>query len=176
MFRYVFRVTILLVRIWLKPKRLTILDTSIINGRVMLGDVDFNVHLNNGLIQTSMDFGRYDLLIRAGILQFVIKEKWRPIAGSTLIAFRKSLPLFAAYAIHSRIIGWDDKWVYFEQKIVYQGKIAVHAFIRALMRGPKGNIPPSEIALKLGVNPESPALPQMVTEWQKADALMLQKG
>jgi hypothetical protein len=52
--------------------------------------------------------------------------------------------------------------VYFEQKIVYQGKIAVHAFIRALMRGPEGNIPPSEIALKLGVNPESPALPQMV--------------
>jgi hypothetical protein len=55
----------------------------------MLGDVDFNVHLNNGLIQTSMDFGRYDLLIRAGMLQFVTKEKWRPIAGSTLIAFRK---------------------------------------------------------------------------------------
>lgn len=176
MFRYASRFATLLVRIWLKPKRLTILDTSIINGRVMPGDVDFNAHLNNGLIQTSMDFGRYDLLVRAGILKFVLKEKWRPIAGSTLIAFRKSLPLFAAYAIHSRIIGWDDKWVYFEQKIVYQGKIAVHAFIKALMRGPKGNVPPPEIASKLGVNPESPGLPQLVTEWQKADALMIPKG
>lgn len=175
MFRYVFRLIFLLVRIFLKPKKLAMSDTSIIKGRVWPGDVDINIHFNNGLILTKMDFGRFDLLIRVGILKLVMKEKWHPIAGSTLIVFRKALPLFASYEIHSQIIGWDDKWVYFEQKIIYKEKLAVHSFIKGLVRGPKGNVPPSEITLKLGTSTISPDLPQIIKEWANADKLISEK-
>ncbi len=75
MFRYLFRFIFLLVCIFLKPKKLAISDTSVIKSRVWLCGIDFNTHLNNSLTQTTIDFGRYDLLIRVGILQLALKEK-----------------------------------------------------------------------------------------------------
>jgi acyl-CoA thioesterase FadM len=175
MFRYIFRLILLQVSIFLKPKKLAVSDTSIIKGRVWPGDADFNIHMNNGLMQTSMDFGRHDLFIRTGLFRLAMKEKWRPTAGSTLIVFRKSLPLFASYRIHSRFIGWDDKWVYLEQKIIYKEKIAAHSFLKGLVRGSKRNIPPSEALSKLGFSTTSPALPEMIKEWNRAEFLMQEK-
>lgn len=172
MFRYMFKLLFLMIRILFKPGKLAIHDISVIKGRVWPCDADFNMHLNNGLIQKNMDFGRYDLMIRVGIFQLAFKEKWHPIAASAFIVYRKALPLFAVYEIHTQIIGWDDKWVYFDQKIIYKEKMAAHSIIKGLVRGPKGNIHPSEVASKLGITSISPALPQIIEEWAKADLLM----
>lgn len=174
MFLYSIGVIFLLIRIAFKPGKLTIDDTSIIKRRVSLRDADFNIHMNNGNLQTNLDFGRYDLLIRMGVLKLAWNEKWRPIAGSTLIVFRKSLPLFASYEIHSHINCWDEKWIYFEQKVFYKKQLTAHAYIKALLRGPKGNITPAEIASKIGIERESSPMPEAIAQWKKADDLLIQ--
>jgi hypothetical protein len=50
----------------LRAPRIGLLEESAVGFRVLPGDLDVNVHLNNGRYLALMDLGRFDLLIRAG--------------------------------------------------------------------------------------------------------------
>ncbi|MCP4134349.1 MAG: thioesterase [bacterium] len=164
---YCLRVIIGLIEVLIKPGRLEPLETSIIKRWVLLSDCDFNLHLNNGKVQTSMDYGRNDLLIRAGLVKHVIKEKWRPMVGSSIITYKKSLALYSLYELHTKIKCWDEKWVYLEQSIYHKGALAAQAYIKALLRGPNGNVPPAELIKKLGIEIDSPPIPEAIIQWNK---------
>ena len=53
----------------LRVPRIGLLDESAVGFRVLPGDLDVNVHLNNGRYLALMDLGRFDLLIRGGLLR-----------------------------------------------------------------------------------------------------------
>ena len=169
MFRYICRTIILLFRILFKPGNLNFTDTSIITWRVLPGDLDLNLHLNNGAVMTIMDFGRHDLSIRTGCLKHVIKDAWRPIIGSSMIKFLKSLPPYAVFELHSSINCWDEKWLYYEQKIMYKGEFIGRALLKGIFRNSKGIIPPDEIALTLGFLEKSPPMPKVIQQWKKME-------
>lgn len=89
--------------------------------RVLPHDIDVNLHLNNGRYWQLMDVNRMEWLLRARVLQIILKNGWKPILGSTAIQFRRELRLWETAVVSTRLVGWDDRWVYLEHRIETTG-------------------------------------------------------
>src|SRR6478672_13439092 len=86
--------------------------------RVLPTDIDIAMHVNNGMYLSLMDLGRFDLMARSGTWKAMRRRGWTPVVAGETIAFRRSLQLWQQYTIESKIIGLDEKAIYFEQRMV----------------------------------------------------------
>jgi acyl-CoA thioesterase FadM len=136
--------------------RLGVLDTGVRRFIVWPNDLDLNLHMNNGRFLTVMDLGRFDLTFRTGLGGLMLKRRWRPVVGSAKIRYRRSLDPFQRFELHTRLLAWDDKWFYLEQRFLRHGDLYAEAFVKALFKGPEGTVSPREMATLLGLSPESP--------------------
>ena len=103
---------------------LGILDESVVTFRVWPTDLDLNGHMNNGRYLTLMDLGRIDLMARSGLARVALRRGWRPVVGSATIRFHRALKLFHRYELKTRVVGWDAKWFYIEQRFEREGAVA----------------------------------------------------
>ncbi|MCP2370178.1 acyl-CoA thioesterase FadM [Agromyces terreus] len=133
-------------------------------------DLDVNRHMNNGVYFSIMDVARFDMLVRTGVWRTMRERAWYPVVASETITFRKSLQLWQRFTIESRIMGYDDKAVYLEQRYVRPAadgtpEIYAQGFIRArFLRKTGGVVPVSELIEAFGA-PSSGGLPEWVERW-----------
>jgi acyl-CoA thioesterase FadM len=134
-------------------------------------DLDINRHMNNGVYFSIMDVARFDMLVRSGVFDIMRAKDWYPVVASETITFRKSLSLWQRFTIESRILGYDDKAVYLEQRFVRPGpdrrpEIYAQGLIRArFLRKQGGTVPVSELIEAFGAPPASDELPDWVVRW-----------
>lgn len=131
--------------------RMDLFDTSSITFRVLPHDIDINMHMNNGKYLSVMDFGRTHLLTRVGLLSLAMKNRWQPLIGSADIEFLKSIMLFERYTLKTKMLGWDKKWFYLEQRFEKDNTICAVGRVKGLLRGKNGNIKPEDILHQLGM-------------------------
>ena len=147
--------------------RLGILDECVITMRVWPNDVDLNMHMNSGRYLSMMDIGRVEILARTRMLRPALKRGWRPLVSATLIRYKKSLLPFERFTVRSRVVCWDEKWIYFEHILERRGEVAAHAYVRGLLRGKSGNVKPHELLELAGVpSMQSPEMPEAVAAWK----------
>ncbi len=158
----------------INKKTLGLLDISSVAFRVWPNDLDINGHMNNGRYMTLLDLGRFDLLFRIGLFWPAFRKHWNPILGSSQIRFRRSLTLGQKFSMHTRIICWDEKWVYLEQRIESQGHLVTIAYLKGIFRGPQGNIPMQEVLTCIPYKEASPLMPDSLKMWLEAEAKMAQ--
>lgn len=144
-----------------------ILDESVITLRVWPTDLDLNLHMNNGRFLSVMDVGRMDLFARSGLLLPALRRGWFPILGEAKIRFLRPLAPFARFNLRTRILAWDEKWIYMEQIFERSGEIAAVAYVRGLFRGKGGNVAPSDIAALRNHAIASPEPPDVVRRWRE---------
>jgi acyl-CoA thioesterase FadM len=156
----------LLRRPWRKPVHG--LDTTVVQMRVWPLDLDFNRHVTNGRYFTLADVARMDYVLRSGAFRVALRRKALPIVGDAWGKFRRELKLFESFEIHTRMLGWDEKWNYLEHRFVREGRVVGVVVMRGLFRAAKGVVPPEEFARELGVDMHSPALPQWMQEWSES--------
>jgi hypothetical protein len=78
--------------------------------------------------------------------------------------------MFNKIEMRTRLLGWDARFIYMDQTMWVRGDCTSQALIRsAITMGKRGIVPPAEMAVALGLPPESPALPAWVTDWITAD-------
>jgi acyl-CoA thioesterase FadM len=164
-FRFVFVLITSLFRRALGP-----LDESIHAFRVWPHDLDVNGHMNNGRYLTIMDLGRVDLILRTGLGRMAWKHGWSPLVGSATIRFRRSLDPFQRYQLKSRILCWDEKWFFIEQRFERRGELIAAGLVKGLLRGRNGNIPTAEVLRSVGAEMVSPEMPEAVRLWQRSEA------
>ena len=152
-----FRLFLLLIKLIRKPS-LGLLDTSVLKLRVLPNDLDINMHMNNGRYLSIMDLGRVDIMHRIGLMEHIITNRWSPVVGHLHMRFRRPFKLFQQYELSSRIVSWDEKWVYIEQTFICNHKIHAVGLVQGLIRGKEGNIPSSQILELLGLNQPPPVL------------------
>jgi acyl-CoA thioesterase FadM len=145
--------------------RLAPLDESIINLRVWPNDLDLNVHLNNGRYLSLMDLGRLDLAARTGIARAAIKGRWRPMVAAVTLRYRRPLPPFARYQLRTRLLGWDTKFFFMEQRFYLNQTLCAHAVVKGLFMGPQDKISPAQVTHAVGYDGPSPSLPSEVLAW-----------
>lgn len=167
-----FRLLKTLIRFLLFPKRMDLLGISTVHFRCWPNDLDTNLHMNNGRYMTLLDLGRLDLLLRTGAAAPAFRRKWNPVLAAVQMRFRKPLNLFQRFSIETRIVTWDSKFIYLEQKILRKGNLVTHAFLKGAFVGPKGTVPMTELMDILGYKPLPPPLPEEMRIWSEAEAAM----
>jgi acyl-CoA thioesterase FadM len=153
-------------------KRLGHWDVARTNFRVLPTDLDILKHMNNGVYLSIADIGRFDLLTRTGVWAIFKKNGWYPVVASETISFRKSLELWQTFVVESRILGFDERAVYVEQRFTVDGEIYTQAFIRGrfLKRG-GGVVTIQELLDAVGPAPTAVTVPTWLLEWG-ADAAL----
>jgi acyl-CoA thioesterase FadM len=129
-----FRLIWALFRSRLKPK-IGPLEEASFAMRVWPNDLDLNVHMNSGRYVSLMDVGRVEILGRMRVLWKVFGRGWRPMVGGSTIRYRRSLSPFQRFIVRTRIVCWDEKWLYFRQVIESHGEVYAIAFVRGLLHG-----------------------------------------
>lgn len=156
--------------------RLHALDESVLTFRVWLNDLDINGHVNNGRYMTLMDLGGLDLMARGGLFKFLLKHKWRPIIASVMMRYKHALRPFQKYQLRTRLLCWDQKWFFAEQRFERGGEIVAIGLVRGLFRGPTGNVAPAEVFKALAYQVDSPPVPGSVAMWLQAETLLLSEA
>jgi acyl-CoA thioesterase FadM len=164
----------LIAAIW-RPS-VDMMNWSSIPIRIWPHDLDLNLHANNGRILTISDVGRIDMALRAGLFTKCLKRGWRPVVASSTIRYRRSLAAFRQYELQSRVLTWDEKWVYFEHRFVRDGEIAVSMIVKGGFLGSTGMVPPEKINALLGLDAVAPTHPEWLTQWQLAEEGMRQSA
>jgi acyl-CoA thioesterase FadM len=148
--------------------RIGVLDTARLRMRVWPGDLDLNFHANNGRYLTMADLGRLDWFRRTGLLQIALRQRAQPLVGDALAKFRRDLRLFQTFEMHTRFLGWDERWGFLEHRFVRGGRVLGVVVIRGMFRNAAGPLKPDELVSTLGVAHDSPPLPEWVLSWHRA--------
>lgn len=167
-----FRLLKTLLLYLLRPRRIDVLGESVVSFRVWPNDLDTNLHMNNGRYMTLLDLGRLDLLLRVGLARKTFRREWNPVLSAVQLRFRKPLNLFQKFRIRTRIVTWDEKFVYLEQRIMKGDRLVTHAYLKGAFLGPRGTVPMAEVVALIGPVPEPPPLPPAFAEWLRAEGAM----
>jgi acyl-CoA thioesterase FadM len=106
-------------------------ETTRIRMRVWPLDLDPNRHVTNGRYFTLADIGRMDYVLRTGAFRVALRHRAVPIVGDAWGKFRRELKLFESFEIHTRMLGWDDKWSFVEHRFVRDGRVVGVVVMRA---------------------------------------------
>ena len=153
------RLLILIIRSFGKPT-LGLLESSVLKLRVLPNDLDLNMHMNNGRFLSIMDLGRTDLVLRNGLIDHVVQKRWMPIVGNIHMRYRRPLKPFQKYELITRVVSWDEKWIFMEQIFSSNNKVVAIGLVKGLLRGPEGNIPNATLMEALNHDAEAPDLPE----------------
>lgn len=151
-------------------------DVSSVPLRALLTDVDIAWHINNGQYFGLFDLGRFDLMDRTGLWKECRKRQWLPVVQAEQIAFRRSVEFGQKFSVETRFLGFDERAMWFEQRIVVDGEVFVHGFVCARLRGPGGvpvtNADIAEVMRSFGYDPDGgPGIPEWLHQWRKHIAL-----
>jgi acyl-CoA thioesterase FadM len=146
-------------------RRLHPLAESVVHLRVLPNDLDLNMHMNNGRFLSVMDLGRLDLLIRTDLAAALVKHRWQPLVGAVNIRYKQSLMPFQRYRLHTKVIGWDEKWFYIEQRFERRNRTIAVGMVKALFRGKGRNITPERTLRLINVNIDPPQMPDRILKW-----------
>lgn len=149
------------------------LSPSVLTFRVWPTDLDLNLHVNNGRYFTLMDLGRLHLLRRSGVVLEVLRRHWRPIVGSEAIRFRRSLDPFQTFELHTRVLAWDERWFYMEQRFLRAGQVCAIGLVKAQMRAKDGPVPPVDFLALLGEGHPPMPRPELPSLWDQSVEVML---
>ena len=165
-----FRLLRVLATCLMRP-RVGFLDESAIRLRVWPNDLDANLHMNNSRYLLAMDVGRWELVMRTGLWRELLRRRWFPVVGSATLRFRRPLDPFQRYRLVTRLVAWDEKWCFVEQRFERDGHVHAVGRVKALFRGPQGHVPSSALLAAAGC-PEAPArqVPEAIRLWQEAEA------
>lgn len=154
--------------------KLGFFDTHVSTHRIWPWDLDPWMELNNGRTLTLYDLGRIPLANRMGFRKVMSENRWgMTVAGNTL-RYRRRVKVFEKVTMKTRLIGWDERFIYMEQSMWRDGECTSHMLIRSALvqsaQGRSGIVPPSELAKAFGESETSPSLPAWVLAWARADA------
>ncbi len=140
------RIPLLALRQAIRPlPPLAPFSPDVVRMTVYPNDIDFNLHLNNSRYLSIMDYGRMRLTARVGMLSHILRLRLTPLVGGVWITYRRSLGLFASFHLSTRLIGWDDRWFYFEQTLTGSQGLAAIAQVRGTLANSSGIVPPQSL-------------------------------
>jgi acyl-CoA thioesterase FadM len=162
------RIPLLAIRQFLRPlPALGILDEDRIRMHVWPQDIDLNLHLNNARYLSLMDYARTHLLARTRLLEYIIRGRWQPLVGAVWMTYRRSLPLFSAYSISSRLVCWDERWFYIEQIFTGRNGLSALGWVKGMLRDGTMSLDPQHVLELVAPGVVSPPVPDTIEQWNE---------
>jgi acyl-CoA thioesterase FadM len=171
------RIPALAIRQHLRPLQpLGVLDEDRLRMRVWPNDIDLNLHLNNARYLNIMDYARTHLLARTGLLNHIVRSRYKPMLGAVWITYRRSLPVFSAFTLTSRLVCWDERWFYIEQTFTGSDGLAAVGWVKGILRDARGNVAPQTVIEGVAPGAVSPPMPESIATWNELTREKLSGG
>jgi acyl-CoA thioesterase FadM len=104
-------------------------------------------HLNNSAYLRLAEDARWAWTARTPLLRRAFTDGWVFLVGGVSILYRHEIRLMSRFEIVCRLIGADERWLYFAQEFVLpDGKVASRALVRATIRAKKAIVNPQQVA------------------------------
>jgi len=88
------------------------------------------------------------------------------------VSFRRSLQPWQRFVLETRIVGYDAKAIFVEQRFVVDGELYAVGFIRArFLKKTGGTVTVAELADATGVDPSDVPVPEWLVRWSADVAL-----
>lgn len=160
------RFLILIFKIFFAKKSLP-LEASCLKFLVWPWDCDFNLHTTNSRYLSFMDLGRVYLLGAMGVTTKLLKLKWFPVLHACEVSFLKPLRPFTRFELITRIVSWDEKFFYIEQRFMCKGKLCALGLVRGLFLHQREKISPQAVVDLSGHQIQPPEASRMIQLWEQ---------
>ena len=155
--------------------KVDLLATTRVRLRVWLNDLDYNLHVNNGRYLALAQISGAHWFVRTGSLGIARQHKAFPVIGDAFAKFRHDLKVFQTFEIHTRVIGWDSKWVFFEHRFVRKDRVIGVVAGRAVLKAQSGPIDLQIVSAELGHSAPSPELPEWAKRFDQGAELLSER-
>ncbi len=113
---------------------------------------------------------RTEMMIRAGFLAVARRNAWTPVIASELVRFKKPVYRFQRVRLSTRVLGWDDRFMYFEHTFFRGETLVALVLARGTILSARGPVPPARFVAELPwLSSTSPPLPESVGHWARAE-------
>jgi len=146
-------------------RRLSLVDENLLQLLVLPNDVDVT-RLSSDRYLPLMDLGRINIVLRAGLLLTLVRNRWIPLARVVTLRFRHPLKLFQSFQLRSRALYWDDEWVWTEHRFERNGRTTAIGLTKVAFIGPEGVVPVSKIIAAAGEALEPRPLLPLIADLQ----------
>ncbi len=147
------------------------LDAHVSYHRIWPQDLDPWRELNNGRTLTLFDLGRIPMARRMGLDRVLAQNGWGLTVAGNSLRYRRRVTLFQRLRQVSRVIGWDDRFIYMEQSFWRGDDCTAHMLLRSAIISKGGMVPPAKMVAALGADMPSPPLPEWAQAWIAGDVL-----
>ena len=131
---------------------------------VLPQDIDPFMELNNGRYVTLLDLGRYSLGAKVNMASFLKRNNWSLTIVGTYNEYRFRLRLFQRFILKTKIIGYDENWFYFFQKVERKGKTHMASVVKFAYTSKEGLVLPKEVISAMGIKYDANKLPLWIKE------------
>lgn len=148
----------------LQPRVRDLLAEQRYPGRVLPSDLDLLLHMNNARYLREADVARAAHLARCGVLGALRELGAHAVLAASCARYRRSLRLFEAFEVRTRLLGWDGRAFYLEARFVS----ARDGFVCALLRSRQhvvGATPERVVQHLCKRRVEAPELPEELQHW-----------
>jgi acyl-CoA thioesterase FadM len=114
--------------------------------------------------------GRIPMARRMGLDRALAKNGWGLTVAGNSTRYRRRVTLFQRLRQVSRVIGWDDRFIYMEQSFWRGDECTAHMLLRSAIISKQGMVAPSKLIEALGAAMPSPPLPDWVLAWIAAES------
>lgn len=149
--------------------RISIFDVCETRFRCRPWDLDMFMEVNNGRLLTLYDLGRFDLAIRSGLANVLLKNCWGLVVAGSSVRYRRRVRAFDKVTMRTQVVGQDEKWTYITQSIWVKGHPCSSILLRTGVTADGKAIPTHNIAAAMGTE-KLQSMPEWVKAWIKADA------
>ena len=132
-------------------------------------DLDPWWELNNGRTLTLYDLGRISFLLRTGLKNKIMKQGCRFTVAGSSIRYRKRITMFSLMKVNTRFLGWDERFIYFQQTMWRKNQPISSILIRSAITDANGIVTSDRFESLMGLNTKL-KLPDWATDWSKAEA------
>lgn len=127
--------------------------------RCLPTDLDFNLHMTNSRYNSFADLSRVSFILRTGVFDRLRHEGFFPVLGSSTMRFRRPIALFERFAVTTRILTWDEKWIYLLHRFETAKDVPAVGAVKVAFVGRGGRAPVERVVDLMrytGPKPESP--------------------
>ena len=153
-----------------RPK-LALTETSELDFRAGLTDVDMFGELNNARYFSYMELGRWDYSYRVGFVALMRRRRWGVAAGGASVRYRRRIPLFGKFRLTTQAICHDGRWFYFLHEFYARERICASALLKIGVTSRDGLVPAAEVLAHFDGKAPDDRVPDWVQAWIDAEGL-----
>lgn len=163
-----FRLVLLLLKKFIFQRQpISPSEPSIIHFRNWPLDCDYNLHMTNARYFALCDLGRVGLMIDTKAIGKLLFNGMVPVGSSETASFIKEIKIFEPFALISQVVGWDERFWYFEHKFVQGDKVRAIIYVKGVFLRKRKVLAFQEVLRVAGHDVSSPDLPAHVKAWSE---------